>query len=686
MKTKILIISPHLSTGGAPQFTLNKIENLLIDNDVHCIEYNYISSHYTVQRNKIVNLLGDNFHSLQINKLLLIELVNQISPDVVFLEEIGESFMNEAVLNFIYRTDRSYKLFETTHSSIDTTYSKKYFPDKFIFVSEYSKRMYSKFDIPSEVIEYPIIPKDKDQGGALKKLKLDVNYTHVLNVGLFTPGKNQEHIINIARMLENEKIIFHFVGNQAPNFKEYWEPLMTNLPRNCRIWGEINDVETFYQAADLFLFPSKFELNPIVIKEALSYNLPILMFNLETYVGKYDANPNIEFITGNLYQDSKILLKALNMENDNLREKYQSLIGTPKKSTLQFNINFVNGPFVEILGKRDGDFKIEFINQSNSEILYETTIKSNSWARCNFKYFIDWKINIYENGELIASKLLTFKDQRVYIAFDSSSLGDTIAWIPYVQQFKEKHDCHVIVSTFKNFLFEAAYPELEFVAPGDVVENIEAQYTLGWFYDKYKEPVLPNTIPLQQTATNILGLPYKEQAPNITYKGSENVTDKDLITIAPNSTAGCKEWPIEYWQELVDYLVGKGYDVVNVSKEPNQLRNVIHYDEKLENVIYKISLSKLFIGLSSGLSWLSWAVGTHVVMISNFTKPDHEFTSNCTRIVKKDVCHGCWNNPNFKFDKGDWNWCPINKGTDKQFECHTSITPDIVIAQIQHLL
>ena len=38
------------------------------------------------------------------------------------------------------------------------------------------------------------------------------------------------------------------------------------------------------------------------------------------------------------------------------------------------------------------------------------------------------------------------------------------------------------------------------------------------------------------------------------------------------------------------------------------------------------------------------------------------------------------------FDKGDWNWCPVNKGTEKQFECHKSITPEMVINQIQHLL
>jgi hypothetical protein len=60
----------------------------------------------------------------------------------------------------------------------------------------------------------------------------------------------------------------------------------------------------------------------------------------------------------------------------------------------------------------------------------------------------------------------------VFIAFDSSSLGDTIAWMPYVLEFKKKHECDVVVSTHKNFLFEKVYPELEFVNPGSTVNGI----------------------------------------------------------------------------------------------------------------------------------------------------------------------------------------------------------------------
>ena len=63
-KKKLLIITPHLSTGGAPQVTLNKIELLKDEYIIKCVEYSQIAWTFVVQRNKIINLLGNNFISL----------------------------------------------------------------------------------------------------------------------------------------------------------------------------------------------------------------------------------------------------------------------------------------------------------------------------------------------------------------------------------------------------------------------------------------------------------------------------------------------------------------------------------------------------------------------------------------------------------------------------------------------
>jgi autotransporter strand-loop-strand O-heptosyltransferase len=310
------------------------------------------------------------------------------------------------------------------------------------------------------------------------------------------------------------------------------------------------------------------------------------------------------------------------------------------------------------------------------------------WSKLNREYFTDWAIKVYDEDELIYNYKLNFTGKRVFISFDSKSLGDSISWIPYVLEFKNKHNCHVIVSTFWNKLFEKVYPELEFIEPGNVVNDLIAMYRVGWFYDNNKEPVLPSTIPLQKAITNILGLEFKEIQPRIYFESKQRLFEEKYITIANESTAGLKLWNNPNgWSELVNYLKSKGYRVVNVSKNGERIDGVTQLkDTSIENTMNAIYHSEFFIGLSSGLSWLTWGLGKHVVMISNFTEEDHEFVSNCTRITNTFVCHGCWNNPMFKFDKGDWNWCPEHKGTERHFECHKSITSQMVIEKIQHLL
>jgi autotransporter strand-loop-strand O-heptosyltransferase len=51
--------------------------------------------------------------------------------------------------------------------------------------------------------------------------------------------------------------------------------------------------------------------------------------------------------------------------------------------------------------------------------------------------------------------------------------------------------------------------------------------------------------------------------------------------------------------------------------------------------------AEFFICLSSGLSWLAWAVGTTVVMISGFTHPTNQ-CSTPYRVINYHTCNGCW--------------------------------------------
>ena len=685
MKTKILFLAPHISTGGMPSFLLKRIQLLNDLFDIYVVEYACLSDTYIVHRKQIQEIVKDKFYTLGDNKLELLQIINDCQIDIVHLENEAEGFdMN--IVSMLYKNNRTYRIVETCHNIFFKAENKIFIPDAFAFCTPFHFETFKSIDTFKQLIQFPIevnIPDWKDKVYAKQTLGFKEGKINVLNVGLWTKGKNQGEALLIAR--QNPNIDFHFVGNQAINFADYWQPLMDDLPKNVKVWGERNDVALFMQGCDIFMFNSTFECNPLVVKEAIGYQMPIFAHNLPQYCGMYDdyINPIEDF--GVVENKHYLPIDEKNTFTKESEEFYNLILKLKMKKqkelSYKFINHFVNGVYFEIVGDSHSNFRVQFSNNAGV-VLYEETIKCNSWIKLDREYYTDWNIKVWENDQLVHNEDIILKDKRVMIGFESSSLGDTLAWMPYCDEFQKKHDCKLIVATFKNFLFKDQYPNIEFVEPNTIVHNLFAKYDLGWFYDLNKEPVLPSTIPLQATATNILGLDYAEIKPKLNFTPKMNVasTDKPYVCIAPDSTAGCKEWSLENWQGVVDFIINKGYDVINVSIDSKyKLKNVfIPSNLTLDATMQIIHYSEFFIGLSSGLSWLAWSLNKHIIMIANFSEENHEFKTDCTRIVNKSVCNGCWNNKNFKFDKGDWNWCPIWKGYDKQFECQKSITIEMV--------
>lgn len=696
-KIKVLYLAPHLSTGGMPAFVLKTIESLKDDVEIYVVEYNCHSLDFVVQRNAIKNLVGENFKTLYENKMELFDVITMWSPDIIHIHDCAER-LDKSVVAKLYDNNRSYHIIETCHDVAFNPDSEKIaHPDYYAFCTPYHLDTFSKMPSKKEVIEFPIDPLTPTKAEVIDAkwaLGMHVSKYHVVNIGLWTSGKNQGEMLELAKKMPD--VEFHFVGNQAGNFKDYWEPLMKDVPKNVTIWGERVDTDVFLKAADVFMFNSVWECNPLVLREAISRNKKIIARDLPQYKNMftpYINNLNTVNLENQLREvldneDSYVISENNTTEifKNNLLNLYRKTVMAPKENNdiKDYNItqHFVGQPFLEITGTSDSLFTVEFYDDFNT-LVHKSEIKCNHWVRVNREYFTKWRVLVYKDEELVYDTVLDYTGKRVYISFESSSLGDTIAWIPYALEFKLKHQCDVIVSTYKNFLFESVYPELEFVTPGTLVPNIQGMYKLGWFYDNNKEPMIPNTVPLQQAATNILGLNYEEIVPRIIPYTPFVGNRKKFVTIATNSTAGCKFWTREAWQEVINHLHDNGYDVFNVSLENNPFDNCSPLAVKtMENAIDYIGNSEFFIGLSSGLSWLAWALGKKVFMISNFSEAGHEFS--CYRLTNTNVCHGCWNNPNFKFDKGDWDWCPVHKGTDRQFECQKSISAKDVIDLISN--
>lgn len=359
----------------------------------------------------------------------------------------------------------------------------------------------------------------------------------------------------------------------------------------------------------------------------------------------------------------------------------------------KYNLHYVKGLYFELTqdDNKDKEYDVTITDNVSKELLYRTSLKKGGWIALNKKYLCDVNIKIKHNDKLIEeiNFLEKLRNKRVFISFDSKALGDTLAWIPYCLEFSKHYNCKVIVSTFMNYMFEKSYPELEFVERGVVVNDIIAMLELGWFWDKNREPVNPILIPLQKSASNILNIPHREIVPMVDFKPKERPIEEKYVCISIYSTSQCKLW--YYWQDVIDFLVAQGYKVIEVSKENNMMyqktsdyRDLIEMpDKSMINTMNTIYHSEFFIGLSSGLSWLAYALRKKVYLIANFSNKEHEFTINTVRINDENTCNSCWNNPIFKFDKGNWNWCPEHEDTPRHFECHKLITSDKVIQTIK---
>jgi len=305
-----------------------------------------------------------------------------------------------------------------------------------------------------------------------------------------------------------------------------------------------------------------------------------------------------------------------------------------------------NSPSVIINEDTINQYYVVFIDKDKQEIVNTQKFYSNTYVFGYRQWFTNWRINIFNSDEkLIYTNDFNLTNKTAFIKIDGHALGDNLAWIPYIEEFRKKHNCQVICSTFRNDLFIDVYPNIIFVKPNTEIKNVYAQYYIG-ANNKDNEmycPVNSSEFSLQQIASRTLGLDDTEIVPDLftPLKNKKRRLGGKYVCISEYGSNEIKMWKegIHGWQKIVDYLNEKDYKVVVISREPTSLQNVINWtgDVELKQRMVDLYYADFFIGISSGLSWLAWSVGTHVVMISDKTPYNHEFSTKMTRLCKGNI-------------------------------------------------
>lgn len=373
--------------------------------------------------------------------------------------------------------------------------------------------------------------------------------------------------------------------------------------------------------------------------------------------------------------------------------------------------DFNHGARVSLPNRAEGKWRVRLRDLDTGNILFQSE-NQGALVSSAKRFFVRFGIDVWSvdaGGEEISvfSHAYDARDREVLIHFPIGTLGDTMGWFPYAARFAAQNGARVTcaMSGLLIPLFRDAYPSIRFVtheemAERNLAETAYASYYLGLFFedaDHIWQPTDFRHVGLHRTAGYILGVDPTEEAPRLAIpEGDSRPLDAPYVCIAVQSSTQCKTWNNPHgWREVVAFLKKRGYRVVCIDKKPVHGRGFAwtHIPHGVEDETGDRPLTErarwlrhaaAFIGLSSGLSWLAWASGVPVVMISGFTHPTNEFATPY-RVINWHACNSCWNDPRLLFDHTDYFWCPRHAGTARQFECTRLITAEQVIAALMRI-
>ena len=504
--------------------------------------------------------------------------------------------------------------------------------------------------------------------------------------------------------------------------KEFFEKNVDYKPYDkCEFIYDLNEEQLLktYQNHTIFLHPSSVEAGHpnLTLVEAMACALPVVAtYDSDSLPGMVKIERSVDSVYSGIATAMKnwelLRKEALAYARDNdwnnvvadmigeyrrldeyrminqLNDMYDSTVNSVKQEqSARIDLDCRNGCQITISG---GDpslrYNFDFINDGTGENLFSGTMKTGEWSRCTVRRYIPYRVKVHLNDKVILDEKISLKGKNVLIALDTKSLGDCIAWFPYVEEFRKKHECNVFCATNWEMLFKEHYPNINFL-PLNWSGNFFAIYNIGCYPDSQRSLFTYKEVTLQRLASSILGLDDVAIIPNTVVLDKTRKIKEKYVCFGIHSTAQAKFWNNPNgWQEVCNYLNSIGLKPVLVQKEEHPgFEGCINMSGKgtIHDTINLIYNSEFFLGLGSGLSWLAWSLRKPVVLISGFSLPIGEFFTPY-RVINTNVCHGCWNSHDF--DKGNWNWCPKHENTPRMFECSKEISSHMVIDHINKLI
>ena len=334
--------------------------------------------------------------------------------------------------------------------------------------------------------------------------------------------------------------------------------------------------------------------------------------------------------------------------------------------------------------------------------LIGTCLEKKPSFECNPSY-----VPVLEEVKNIWSKLSTTSivkveresiEPRTLVEIVSDALGDNIGAMSIIEKWRKETGKKVTVICNHPDLFRSSYRDIMIYKKSDT--NVKFTPEEGiWYVNNVPHTERINTtykfdVPLLEGYAKDFNITSEGSVLKVDRVNGERPIKAKYVCIGVHSTAQCKYWNHPgAWDELCKMLRKKDLTPVVVERDfsfgiPGHMNEIPSKAVKkiglpFNEVLNYLQHAEMFIGLSSGLTWIAQGLGKPTVIISNATSKDNEYIDDKTlRIFEESVCHGCFHK--YPFDSGDWLWCPVYRNDEaRRFICTKAITPESVMEQIE---
>ncbi len=327
------------------------------------------------------------------------------------------------------------------------------------------------------------------------------------------------------------------------------------------------------------------------------------------------------------------------------------------------------------------------------------------------KFYVEWEIALWLNGELVFYHQFDPRGQKIHFNL-SKALGDILALLPYVEQFRRTFDCEVTCSSAFpcRDIIQTYYPHIQLTDTpinGDdpLPPPPEDSYACYYLSAIRARPTATTAdmriVPLELVGQTILcSSKLRRPSKKIFTPTAPRSIEQKYVCIGVQASANPKCWLNPGgWDQVIDYLKSLGYRVLCIDKDRSSTNwnmtvempkgaEDFSGDYTLIDRVNQLAYADFFIGISSALAWLAWSVDIPVVLISGLTAPWYEFDTPY-RVYNPLVCHGCFNHR--PHDVHQILECLEHKDAaervgERLYECSKKISARSVIGAIEQLI